>query len=47
MTFKINQVATCGCEIKSEDGKVIGWSVNSWWAKIIAEALEKYTKEEK
>lgn len=46
MTFKINKVATCGCEIHNENNEIIGWSIDEKWATLIAFALENYINEE-
>lgn len=40
MKYEIEQVATCGCEIK-RDGKVVAWSVDTYWAALIKEALKR------
>ena len=40
--FLINRVASEGCEITNEDGKIIGWSIDSLWAETIKQALEMY-----
>jgi hypothetical protein len=42
MKFKINQVATAGCEIKNENGEIVGWSVDETWGQMMVEAMRLY-----
>lgn len=42
MNFEIKKVATEGCEIKNENGEIIGWSVNSEYGELMVKAMRLY-----
>lgn len=42
----INQIATMGCEIMTDNGKIVAWSVDREWGEKIIKAIELAEKED-
>ena len=37
--FMCRRVATSGCEILNQDGQVVAWAIDEWWAGVIVALL--------
>jgi hypothetical protein len=39
--FSFRLVASAGCEIRDQTGRIVGWTVDEMWAAIIVRALNR------